>query len=87
MPEKMLKIKNSILTQKEKNFKTSLCYSVWELIKYILAKNCFIWYSGRARMQKVPKLALFAKNINISVKDHYFLLKLAQIRKIMSQNR
>ena len=27
----------------------------------LIMKNCIIWYYGWARMQKVPKLALFAK--------------------------
>ncbi len=36
----------------------SLCYSVRRLIGYILAENCIIWYTGRARMQKVPKFLL-----------------------------
>jgi hypothetical protein len=42
----------------KKRFSKYLSFTVFE---YILDKNYIIWYTGRARMQKVPKLALFAK--------------------------
>ncbi len=31
-------------------------------VEYILAKNCIIWYTGRARMQKVPNLTFLLKS-------------------------
>ncbi len=68
----------------------SLCYSVRGLIGYILAENCIIWYTGRARMQKVPKFLLKSMFIfnyfNIALESTFYKLQNAHKNRI-SGNR